>query len=202
MTVIEVGANFGGDTARLIDLFPSAQIFTFEPVRELVERDLWTKFGNNPRVHIIPFAVDIENTFKELNVTGLGDWGSSSLFKFVDNVNELWHNAHTGLKVTHSYKVPTITLYDFCNLYNIVSIDYLWIDAQGNDLNCLKSLKDKITIVKEGRCEADYSVQEYKDTDNNWGVVRDWLINNGFQVTINVDQNWPQQTNIDFKRVN
>ena len=199
-TVFEVGSNLGCDTKRLIEKYPDANFYCFEPTRELLRDKLWPELGHMSNVHFFPFAVDIENSFKQFNITGLADWGSSSLFEMVENINELWQNTHPGLKKTHSYYVPTITLYDFCNLYNITEIDYIWIDAQGNDFNCLKSFKDKISIVKEGVCEADHTVVPYKNTNNYYKDVIAWLENNNFTVTFEVDQWWPQQVNLNFKR--
>lgn len=198
--VIEIGSNLGTDTIILLNKFPDATFYCFEPTRELVGKILWEDFADNKNVHFFPFAIDTENSFKKFNVTGVNDWGSSSLYDFVDNAKELWNNEHPGLEVTHSYYVPTITLYDFCNLYNINQIDYLWIDAQGNDFNCLKSLKDKINIVKEGVCEADYSAKPYKDCSNYYKDIIEWLEKNNFVVSYEVDQYWPQQVNLNFKR--
>ena len=98
------------------------------------------------------FAVDIKNSFQTFNIAGQWDWGCSSLYEFSDDIESKWPN-RPDFKKTHSYTVPTITLYDFCNLYGIDKIDFLHIDAQGSDYNVLLSLKDKISIVKEGTIE-------------------------------------------------
>ena len=103
------------------------------------------------------------------------------MYDFSDDINEKWPG-RSDFKKTNSYTVPTITLYDFCELYNIKSIDFLHIDAQGNDLNVLLSLKDKISIVKHGMVEAANNVELYKNTNNRAEDIRKFLVDNGFSI--------------------
>lgn len=179
--VIEIGANNGKDTENLLNIFPNAVIYAFEPTHELLTKNLWPKFKNNERVKIIPFAVDIESTFKTFNIAGQSDWGCSSLHKFSDDIEKNWPN-RPDFKITHTYTVPTITMYDFCSVYKIDSVDYLWIDTQGNDLNCLRSFGSKIDIVKHGRCEAAGRTELYQNTGNTYENCKNWLLKNNFDV--------------------
>lgn len=186
-TIIECGANKGNDTFNLVNTYPGEEtiLYAIEPTYELVYNYLYPKFKNDPRVRICQWAIDIENTFRTFNVAskmeGAADWGCSSLHEFTDNIHELWPD-RPDFEVTHRYTVPTMTLWDFCNLYGITSIDYLWIDTQGNDFNVLKSLKEKISIVKEGRCEVANTVELYKNTGNTKSNVETFLTSNGFEI--------------------
>lgn len=175
---IEVGANSGNDTEVLAS--DGSIVYAFEPTHELLNV-LWDKFKENPNVKILPFAVDTENGFATFNIAGQSDWGCSSLHDFSGQ----WERF--DFQVTHSYQVPKITLFDFCNLYNITKIDYLWVDAQGNDFNCLLSLKDKINLVVEGRCEVALTLELYKDTNNHINMVKPWLEGHGFTVEVHPD---------------
>jgi hypothetical protein len=97
--------------------------------------------------------------------------------------------------------VPTITLYDFCNIYKIEQIDYLHIDAQGNDFNVLKSLGDKLSIVVEGNIEAANNVDLYKGIDNKAEDIRQYLIDNGFEIVQEEANDYlSAEINIHFKR--
>ena len=180
-TIIEVGANNGNDTAGLLKKWEDSIIYAFEPTHELLEKYLWKKFENNGRVKILPFAIDIENTFKQFHIAGQGDWGCSSLYEFSPDIHNKWKN-RPDFKETHSYIIPTIRLDDFCKLYNIKTIDYLHIDAQGNDFNCLLSLGDMIDNVKEGQCEVAYNTELYSKTNNTYETVKTWLESKGFFV--------------------
>jgi len=176
---IEVGANNGRDTIKLAG--DGSIVYSFEPTHELLTQYLWPLAKNNENIHIIPFAVDIKNSFQTFNIAGQRDWGCSSLYEFSENIEQKWPN-RPDFKKTDSYIVPTITLYDFCNLYGIESIDMLHIDAQGNDFNVLLSLKDKISIVKRGVVEASDKVDLYSGTTNRIEYIRYFLISNGFKI--------------------
>lgn len=181
--IIECGANLGVDTEKLHVSNPDAIIYAFEPTIELFCEILYPKFARNPKIKLFPFAVDIENGFTKFNVAGQSDWGCSSIHEFNDDIHEKWPN-RPDFKFTHSYLVPKITLRDFCETQNIDEIEYLWIDTQGNDFNVLKSLGDKISIVKKGKCEAALDVELYKNTENKIENIKPFLENAGFKVVV------------------
>lgn len=196
-TIIEVGANRGIDTQVMAEKNPDAMIYAFEPTRELLIEHLWPKFENHPRVIILPFAVDLKCEFKTFNVSGINDWGCSSLNEFSDNINLMWQNRN-DFQVTKKYTVPTIRLFDFCNIYKIDCIDFLWIDAQGSDFNCLLSLGDKIKNLKAGRCEVADQIELYKNTSNKKNIVKPWLESQGFKVNQPFDSK--EETDLVFTR--
>lgn len=177
---IEVGANTGRDTKRLA--VDGSIVYAFEPTKELVAQHLFPLSVDNPNIRVIPFAIDIDNDFKTFNIAGQDDWGCSSLYEFADNIEDKW-KGRTDFRKTHSYTVPTITLYDFCNLYKIEFIDFLHIDAQGADFNVLLSLKDKIQFVRAGVIEASAKVDLYKGVNNRIEQIRTYLLSHGFTIT-------------------
>lgn len=200
-TIIECGANNGSSTEHLLKMFDGdVMVYIIEPTHELVSKHLYPKFGQNPNVRICQFAVDVENTFKEFKVAsldkGAADWGCSSLHDFSDDIHEKWPN-RPDFEFTHKYVVPTMTLYDFCRIYNITEIDYLWIDTQGNDFNVLLSLGDKINIVKSGKCEVAENVELYKNTNNKSEDVLKWLDEKGFET--NIDRGY-YESDINFTK--
>lgn len=178
--IFDIGANDGKEVfERAQD--PNTITYAFEPTRELLTHYLWPSADRYPNVIIVPFAIDTTNTFKLFNVAGQGDWGCSSLYEFTDDILTKWPG-RSDFSKTHSYTVPTVTLFDFCELYGITSIDYLEIDAQGSDFNVLKSLKDKIKIVKSGMIEGSNNVDLYKGVDNRVEHIREYLMDNGFNI--------------------
>lgn len=181
---IEIGSNIGTDTDKFVS--DDSTLYCFEPSMELAF-NLWQKYKDKDNVIILPLAIDVENTIKKFNIAGTQNWGCSSLNNFAPDINSKWPG-RSDFIFTDSYSVPTITLYDFINLYNINKIDYLWIDAQGHDFNVIKSLKDKISIVKEGRCEAAYNVSLYDGVDNNNKSITDYLELNNFTTEIELDK--------------
>lgn len=199
--VLDVGANDGKETLEQA-MIPDTIVYAFEPTWELLTSKLWPMAYEHSNIRIIPFAVDIENSFKKFNIAGQGDWGCSSLYEFSDNLDQKWPG-RPDFKSTHSYIVPTITLYDFCTMYNIEHIDYLEIDAQGNDFNVLKSLGQKISIVKEGMIEASNNVDLYKGVDNRLENIRNFLIDNNFDILRESENDYLRaEVNILFRNKN
>jgi FkbM family methyltransferase len=194
---IEVGANRGTDTSRFVGA--DSIVYCFEPSMELAY-ELWTRYRANDNVIILPFAIDTDNKFQKFNIAGTADWGCSSLHEFNPRIHEEWPNRPDFI-FTDSYIVPTISLYDFITLYNIPYVDYLWIDAQGHDFDVLKSLKDKIKIIKEGRCEASYNVKLYDNVDNTHTSIVDYLKNNNFETEIRVDASGFAECDVIFKNM-
>jgi len=194
---IEVGSNFGTDTEQFVK--EDSIVYCFEPTMELVYH-LWSKYKTNNNVIVFPFAIDTKNDFLEFNIAGQGDWGCSSLNKFDKDIETKWPG-RPDFAFTDSYVVPTITLKDFINLYNIPYVDFLWIDAQGHDFNVLKSLGDKIDLIKEGRCEASYNVSLYEDVNNSHTEILEYLHQHGFETNLELDGSGiGAECNITFKR--
>lgn len=185
--VIEVGANSGQNTMELKEQYPDCIIYTFEPTHELLRDCLWPQYADDDRIRVIPFAVDINNGFRRFNIAGHYDWGCSSFHDFTEQIEDQWGN-RPDFKMTHSYYVPTIKLFDFCELYDITEIEYLWVDAQGHDFLCLQSLEDKISIVKKGKCEAALNVDLYQSVSNRAETITAWLNDLGFSTEVVPDK--------------
>jgi len=196
-TVIEVGMNQGTDTPNYLTQNDMV-LYGFEPTNELVKL-LNEKYGNDPRVKIIPLAVDIENRFTTFNIAAWQDWGCSSLNEFTDGVSERWNGFN--FHYTGKQSVMTIRLDDFCRMYGVDHIDYLHIDAQGSDFNVLKSLGSYIDGVDAGVCEVSYNVPLYKGVDNTHASVTEWLTERGFaHETVYDHAVYKTEANIHFRR--
>ena len=195
-TIVEVGANWGGDTKRFADESNNF-VYAFEPTPELFDH-LCETFSSYSNVKILPFAVDEEEGEAIFNIAGTGDWGCSSLYTFDPEIHEKWEG-RPDFHFTNQVTVEKKRLDNFINENNIDSIDYLWVDAQGNDFKVMKSLGDKINIVKEGKCEGSYSVDLYVNTENNVNDIVEWLTDKGFKCKI-VPDNVGKEADVHFKR--
>ena len=193
-TIVEVGGHKGTDTLRWAT-DPDNIVFVFEPNPALVKR-LNNSFNQNKNVHIIAAAVDLDETDKKFNISA----GVSSLHEFSDNIKELWPDLKNATwKWEKSVNVRCMRLDTLIKNKNITKIDYLWIDAQGNDFNVLKSLGDYISIVQEGKCEAAYNIALYKDIINDVESICAWLATHNFEYTVVPDQ-WNKEADIHFKK--
>lgn len=194
-TVIEVGANYGTDTEKFV--LQGHRVFAFEPTPELILH-LQQKFKGKDNFHLAPLAVDSEEGWATFHIAGGGDWGCSSLYEFTPDIHNKWEG-RPDFQMTDSVVVMKMRLDTFMDLYGIDRVDYLWIDAQGNDFRVLKSLGDRISDVFEGKCEGAYTVDLYQNADNNVFVISDWLKDRGFETRIQPD-NVGKEADVHFWR--
>jgi FkbM family methyltransferase len=182
--IVEIGANNGSDTEKFA-ADPDAFVISFEPSPILypicVER-----FKHRPNVLMLPIAIDVENSVKPFNVSEQGDRGFGSLYDFHHDLLNTVLKKYSEFNTPFSYKqnVLTMRLDSFIMSHNIQKIDFMWIDAQGNDFNVIRSLGDKIDIVMDGRCECTYKIPLYTNEDNYYENVMAYLSERGFQVDI------------------
>lgn len=156
-------------------------MFTFEPIPSLYHH-LHKKLSQYHNAHIIASAVDINDGWQYFNVSDFSSKGASSLHDYNRAVADAWHaEAFTH---TSKYLVSVVRLDSFLLRERIETVDYLWVDAQGNDFRVLQSLGDKIGCVKAGKCEVSFTKSLYTNVTNDWRTVAQWLQNKGFETAI------------------
>ena len=197
--VIEVGVNQAQDTQSYLNYFGEDMIlYGFEPTYDLLP-GLINKFKNDPRVVIVPLAIDEVNRMAKFNIASWHDGGCSSLHQFSDDIHDKWPD--NPAYFDKHQNVMTIRLDSFCDLYGIDVIDYIHIDAQGNDFSVLKSLGKYIDVVKEGKLECAYAVNLYKGVDNSFKSITTWLSDRNFKYEYTLDNSSSfAEANIIFKK--
>lgn len=180
--IIEVGANSGEDTIRYSK---EGKLFTFEPV-PVMANNLRNMFSNNENVFVIQKAVSTFNGVSRFGISdpnrGCANMGCSSLNEFTDDIHQLW-GGRPDFNHVEYIDVEVTRMDTFIEENGITEIDFLHCDAQGSDLDVLKSFGDKISILKSGRVEAGNKVQLYKGVDNSVYSIIDYLESNGFTIT-------------------
>lgn len=194
-TVIEVGANYGTDTMQFLSRGDT--VYAFEPTPELILH-LQNTFKSKPNFHLVPVAADLENGWAQFNIAGGGDWGCSSLYDFTPDIHEKWQG-RPDFNMTDSVTVMKMRLDTFMDLYQIGKVDYLWIDAQGNDFRVLQSLGDRISDVVSGKCEGAYTVDLYEGALNDVRIIQSWLTERGFKIRVQPD-NVGKEADVHFWR--
>lgn len=195
-TVIEVGANIGNDTEKFLN--EGSVVYAFEPTPEL-NVTLKNRFKGNANYYPVPMAADIENGWAWFNIAGNSNWGCSSIHDFDPNIAEKWAE-RTDFVVTDRCRVQTMRLDTFIETYEIQVVDYLWIDAQGNDFRVLQSLGEKVNIVLSGQCEVSYECELYTGVDNTCDSVVDWLRSKGFGYIEVVTHGHRKEADVFFSR--
>ncbi|WP_046653544.1 FkbM family methyltransferase [Brevundimonas diminuta] len=157
----DVGANDGSAGLEFAGN-PEWVVYAFEPTPELAEtiRQRTAGFDN---YHLIEKAVSDWPGRAIFNVAGQGDWGTSSLLAFADNIEETWAG-RADFAVTQQIEVEVIRLEDFCRKNGIDRIDHLHSDVQGLDMEVLLGLGEMIANVRGGdlECSRSHDVALYK----------------------------------------
>ena len=192
-TIIEVGAHKGKDTIKWV-VDPENKVYSFEPNYRYAHM-LRKKMKSYPNHQTIEMAVDLENSESPRLFYTSG--ACSSLHTFSADLKEKWRERHHW-NVDEVTEVNAIRLDTFLSKEGIESVDYLWIDAQGNDFRVLQSLGEFHTRIKEGRCESAYNINLYKNVNNSTEDICKWLKDRNFEYEIVPDE-WNMEADILFK---
>ena len=104
-------------------------------------------------------------------------------------------------KVIGTATVPTIRLDTFMNEAGIGSVDYLKIDAQGLDLEVVKSAGDRLRDVAKVQMEATTaSYRQYEGAPGK-SVIIEFMESKGFRLAGEEIQSHGQEANLTFLRV-
>jgi FkbM family methyltransferase len=128
--IFDVGGYHGEVAATYAEMFPQAEVYTFEPFPPSHEQ-LAARFRNNPRVHVVQgavssrtgeskFHVNVHPATNSLLATGQGSAVTS------------------GAVTTEVISVPTLTLDEFCQSRGLEVPEILKFDIQGNELEALR----------------------------------------------------------------
>ncbi len=191
MLLIEVGAFDGSDSLNYYN--QGYTVYTFEPNKVLYE-NLIKNTGNLLNYTVIPKAVCETNGKTTFNICKRGGASSILPFRSDEELEKTWSANRTDIQYSgESYEVDTIRLDTFIEEYGLENeiIDFLHIDAQGVDLECMMSLGKYIKNVKAGVMETvlDENKSIYiGQTKNTFNNIKAFLLSNGFKI-IGIDNN-------------
>jgi FkbM family methyltransferase len=122
--IFDVGANTGQSAREYLTRFPSARVFSFEPV-ESSYRELVKSQGANRRfsAHRIAFGASAGQARMTVD-------GSSDLARFSEDGTEV---------------VNVETLDGFCTQHAVERIDLLKVDTEGHDLEVLEGARSMLS---------------------------------------------------------
>lgn len=198
----DVGAHDGASSVRK----PAEgwTVYAFEACFKLASK-LREQMEHEPHYHVIHAAASQDYRAGTFLATELGDGGCGSLNKFRGSVqhtlaDELWKGKAVPAIVPEP--VAIIPLGTFCEEHGIDQIDYLHIDAQGEDLRVLRGFGNSIDRVVAGQAEfaCSRNVCLYQDQPTLDEGVR-FLVYSGFKIesiTPNDPLKW--EWNVEFSR--
>lgn len=202
--VIEVGANTGNDTKKLLEKYKDCTLISFEPVPDLYN-ELVERYKDNKRVILYNCAVSDKDGNQKFNITKTDPsirarYGSSSLYEFKKDLHNKWSRPDFYTEKTIDIKV--VKLSDIIQSHGIKEVEFLHCDAQGNDLNVLKGLRRYSEIVKAGVIEVTDKISLYEGSQNTIEEARKILPTLGFEI-IDIKKNDKKEAeaNISFRKL-
>lgn len=193
-TWIDVGAHIGQSSFAAAKKDPELMVFAFEPLLPQAAQT----FAKLPNYMIIPMAVSLGDGFVEFYVNAY-EQASSILALHKDGLAQ-WKG---GEAIGEQFKVlvPSIRLDSFFGLMRIEHCNFLKIDAQGFDLNVVKSLG--VHIAKVDKIQLEVAITDFKlyhraDTKQD---IMDYMDQSGFNLTASHPQSYNQEENLTFERI-
>jgi FkbM family methyltransferase len=164
-TIIEVGAHTGDD--RLIDACRrfGHRLYMFEP-NPLRAAEILRKVDGAPGLRVFSQAVSLQPGQALFHIADHDD--CSSLQEFDDRANQNWiHPWHPYKSFATIDRIPVkvVRLDDFLEQEGIDTVDFLMIDAQGEDLRVVESLGKRMRDVKQIQIEVNiHAAPLYKNS--------------------------------------
>ncbi|WP_026777532.1 FkbM family methyltransferase [Polaribacter sp. Hel_I_88] len=208
LILFDIGACEGLSSVRYLSLFPSSQIYVFEPVPSNYKIVLKNKETYNLKnMHTFELGLSSkigEATFyvssgkpenKDIpsdNSTSFGN-KSSSLYK-PGKTKEI----HPWLQFNESITIKTETLENFCTTKKISLIDFIHMDVQGAELMVLEGSNDMISNIKSVWLEVE-EIELYEKQALRKDIENFFLKNNFICILNKVnhiagDQFWVRKT--------
>jgi FkbM family methyltransferase len=188
---IDVGAHHGEKTLYPAALRPWRTVYAFEPNWDAVGRIV----RRRRNFVVLPFAIDVTDGMATFHVTELED--CSSLLEVVEEERRQWIRGEQ-LAVREQRTVHTMRLDTFLAQMGIERVDFLKIDAQGNDLNVLRSAGARIESVRRVEVEVTVSPHRPYSGQPGKGEVVEFMTANGFSMVDARRQSFDQEENLVF----
>lgn len=171
-TIIDCGAHIGADSIELARIFPDSKVYAFEPVPE-VYHSLQHNVRKYKNIFTYQLALSNRNGTSKMYISSGDSDASSSLNKPVDHLAD-----HPGVEFNNELEVKTRSLDQWAKENNIQSIDFLWLDMQGHELEMLKA--SVIILPRVKVIHTEVSVRESYAGVTTYQAYKEWLIAAGF----------------------
>jgi FkbM family methyltransferase len=155
--IFDIGAHVGKVATQLLQVFPYAELYAFEPSSKAYY-ELANQFRNDNRIFCYNMAMGNRCGSAMLNLNIFDE--TNSVLPSNGHDTEISHL----LKTVERAEVQLITLDEFCVQHNIDKIDLLKIDAQGFTYEILEGAH---FLLKENRIKHIYAEVEYQQLYKN-----------------------------------
>lgn len=190
---IDVGAHEGETTFPFAAADSSLLVYAFEPNLRAASRVM----GRLRNYVVLPIAIAGQDGSAELQLNAYEQ--SSSLLPADEAGVRQWVTEQE-FKVVGSVTVPTMRLDTFMNQAGLAAVDYLKVDAQGLDLEVVKSAGERLRDVAKVQLEATaVSYRQYEGAPGK-ALIVEYMRSMGFRLAGEELQSHGQEANLTFLR--
>lgn len=184
--IFDVGANIGQSAHKFRDAFPKANIYCFEPVRDLFQELHQSLTGDG---HVQCFQVALGS------VPGIG---KIYLTDHSTTSSLIEPEISRGVE-----EVQIDTIDSFCAAHGTERIDLLKVDAEGFDLEVLKGAASLLSSARVAFVLVEVGFHPGDTRHVLFDHVREFLMPHGFHVYGFYDQNleWSGESRLRFANV-
>jgi FkbM family methyltransferase len=190
-TWIDVGAHQGQSTLGQALHNPALTVYAFEPNSTLAQE----LTGVAPNYVVIPAAVSHQDGTSPFYLNQ--EDAASSLLPFNEPARQAWAGGEQ-LQVTATTSVPTVRLDTFLQQRQIDQVHYLKIDAQGADLDVVRSLGDRLADCHRIQLEVAVTEEQLYTGAATRQEVMDYLTQRDFVLIRVQRQSHSQEENLTF----
>jgi FkbM family methyltransferase len=190
---IDVGAHEGESTFPFAAADPALLVYAFEPNLRAAARVM----GKLRNFVVLPIAIAERDGSAELNLNAY-EQSSSLLPADPDGVESWVTEAH--FEVVGSVVVPTMRLDTFLAAAGIGAVDFLKVDAQGLDLEVVRSAGDRLKDMARVQLEATTVPYRQYEGAPGKSVIVDFMESKGFTLQREESQSHGQEANLMFVR--
>lgn len=191
---LDVGAHLGEKTFRSAESNPTLRIYAFEPNLRVASQ----RMGLLPNFVMLPMAIAETDGSADFHLNEFD--AASSLRSFVPEGLDRWAGKEE-IQSTRTIRVPTMRLDTFLDQAGIGAVEFLKIDAQGADLEVVRSCGKRLRDIQRIELEVQItSVPLYENSATKAEVVG-FLRNEGFQLESAEAQSMGQEENLRFVRL-
>lgn len=190
---IDVGAHEGESTLPFAAKDPSLLVYAFEPNLRAASRAM----GRLRNYVVLPMAIAERDGSATLQLNAY-EQSSSLLSPDPDGVSRWVTEQH--FEVIGSSVVPTIRLDTFMAQVRLDAVDFMKVDAQGLDLEVVKSAGDRLTDISRIQLEATTVPYRQYEGAPAKSVIVDFMESKGFRLIREESQSHGQEANLTFVR--
>lgn len=179
-TILDVGANWGQSYFRFRELFPLAQIWSFEPDPDMYAR-LQVAMAADPWAHAVAMAVGSEDGATTLYRNNRS--GTNSLAPIRDD--SVWAREIEARR-RDTVDVQLVTLDSYCAREQIEQIDFAKFDIQGFEPEALKGAQGLLKARQIRLLQLELIPAAFYGRITTFSDVERWLLPHGYRLmTIN-----------------